>query len=336
MIAAFASLTLLTFLHPSAAHGSLGTMLALAFVWGMSCVAWFREGRFRDGVLPYALSLLSAAGAWIILRRLLFQYFTFWTVEYDTWLSLGASIAFSAALRLIKHEQPGLGRTMTGAVWLLPVLQCVWLFYHRLGPDLTLLVIGVQSMLFAWQGGGKRDSPYNAVSMLGFVGFACLLFWAKLDLRCVQAYTIPVGLGVLGLVWLFGQHMQPPVRNAVRLTTVLIMLGSCGYYALLDSSYSFGFHLTMLLLCLAMMALGPLLRVQLYLYLGFAGFAADLATLVVQQFRTLDRSIQMMGVGALLLLLGIVVVGGAIYYKTHHEALRARFAAVRARLGGWE
>jgi hypothetical protein len=336
MIAAFASLVLLTFLHASANHGSLDGMLALAFVWGVSCVAWFREGRLRDGVLPYALCLLSAAGAWIILRRLLFQYFTFWTAEYDTWLSLGASIAFSAAKRLVKHERPGLGRTMTGVVWLLPVLQCAWLLYAQLGADLTLVVIGIQSMLFAWQGGGKRDSPYNAVAMLGFVGFVCLLFWAKLDLRCVQAYTIPVGLGVLGLVWLFGQHMQPSTRNAVRLSTVLIMLGSCGYYALLDDSYSLGFHLAMLLLCLAMMALGPLLRVQLYLYLGFAGLATDLAALMVQQFRALNHSIQMMGVGALLLLLGIVVIGGAIFYKTRHEMLKARFAAIRTRLGGWE
>jgi hypothetical protein len=172
--------------------------------------------------------------------------------------------------------------------------------------------------------------------MLGFVGFVCLLFWAKLDLRCVQAYTIPIGIGVLGLVWLFGKHMPPALRTAVRLITVLTMLGSCGYYALLDNSYPLGFHLTMIVLCLAVMALGPALRVQLYLYLGFAGFATDLTALVAKQFRALDRSVQMMGVGALLLLLGIAVVGGAILHRTHREAISTRFAAIRARLGAWE
>ena len=333
---AFAGLGLLTFLHFHARHGALGEMLALSLIWGVSCVAWYREGRCRDGVLPYALSVLSLAGAWILLRRLLFLHFNFWTYEYDIWLSLGASIAFSAAKRLVQHERPGLGWTMTGTVWLLPVLQCVWLLSTRMGADLTLLVIGVQSMLFAWQGGGRRDSPYNAVAMLGFVGFVCLLFWAKLDLRCVQAYTIPSGLGVLGLVWLFGQHMPPPLRYAVRLVAVVTMLGSCGYYALLDNSYPLGFHLTMLLLCLVVMALGPVLRVQLYLYLGFAGFATDLVALVVKQFRGFDRSIQMMGVGALLLLLGVAVVGGAILYKTHREEILGRLGKVRARLGGWE
>jgi hypothetical protein len=219
---------------------------------------------------------------------------------------------------------------------LLPVLQCAWLLTNRMSADLTLLVIGVQAMLFAWHGGGRRDSPYNGVSMLGFVGFVCLLFWAKLDLRCVQAYTIPIGLGVLGFVWLFGKHMQSGLRNAVRLITVLTMLGSCGYYALLDNSYPVGFHLTMIVLCLAVMALGPVLRVQIYLYLGFAGFATDLAALVVKQFHALDRSFQMVGVGALLLLLGVAVVGGAILYKTHHEAIRARLAKIRERLGSWE
>ncbi len=333
---AFAGLALLTFLPPYSRHGSLGMMLALAFAWGVGCAAWFREGQWRDGVVPYALSVLSLAGAWILLRRLLFLHFSFWNYEYDIWLSLGASIAFSAAKRLVKHERPGLGRTITGTVWLLPVLQCVWLLSTRMGADLTLLVIGVQSMLFAWQGGGRRDSPYNAVAMLGFVGFVCLLFWAKLDLRCVQAYTIPSGLGVLGLVWLFGQHMQPALRNAVRLVTVLTMLGSCGYYALLDNSYPLGFHLTMLLLSLAVMALGPVLRVQSYLFLGFAGFFTDLVALVVKQFRGFDRSIQMMGVGALLLLLGVAVVGGAILYKTHRDLILAKLGRVRARLGGWE
>lgn len=336
LVVAFAGLGLLTLLHVSAHDGGLGRMLALALVWGGLGVAWFREGHHRDGVLPYAASVLSLVGAWVVLRRLMFQHFSFWSYEYDVWLSLGAAIAFSAARRLVTHERPGLGRTMTGAVWLLPVLQCGWLLVARMDADLTLLVIGIQSMLFAWQGGGRRDSPYNAVATLGFVGFVCLLFWAKLDLRSLQAYTIPAGLGVLGLVWLFGRQMPGSVRNAVRLVTVLIMLGSTGYYALLDGSYSLGFHVTMLVLCLAMMALGPLLRVQLYLYLGFAGFATDLVALVVQQFRQLDRSLQMMGVGALLLLLGVAVVGGAIFYKTRHAGITARLAGLRARLGAWE
>ena len=334
--AAFVGLALITLLHGSARHGALGLMLSLAFVWGVSCAAWFREGHLRDGALPYTLCVFSLAGVWILLRRLLFQHFSFWTYEYDIWLSLGASLAFSAAKRVVRHKQPGLARTMTGAVWLLPVLQCVWLVYNRMNADLTLLVIGVQAILFAWHGGGKKDSPYNAVSMLGFVGFVCLLFWAKLDLRCVQAYTVPCGLGVLGLVWLFGEHMTSGLRTGVRFITVLVMLGSCGYYALLDNMYPISFHLTMLVLCLVVMALGPLLRVQIYLYIGFMGFATDLVVIVVKQFQALDHSIQMMGVGALLLLFGIAVVGGAILFKTRHEALLSLAHTVRAKLGKWE
>ena len=336
LCAAFAGLVFITFLHGEARHGSLGLMLGLALVWGLSCAAWFREGTLRDGAYPYALAVLSLAGTWTLLRRLLFQHFSFWTYEYDIWLSLGASLAFSAARRLVRHQRPGLARTMTGTVWLLPAVQGVWLLATRMNADLTLLVLGVQSMLFAWQGGGRRDSPYNAVSVLGFVGFVCLLFWAKLDLRCLQAFTVPCGLGVLGLVWLFGEQMPSALRTAVRFFAVLTMLGSCGYYALLDQSYPVGFHVTMLVLCLAIMALGPALRVQLYLYFGFAGLVADLAALVVRQFQSLERSLQMMGVGALLLLLGIAVIGGAILFKTRREAIAACAARIRGRLRGWE
>jgi len=84
------------------------------------------------------------------------------------------------------------------------------------------------------------------------------------------------------------------------------------------------------------MALGPLLRVQIYLYIGFVGFKADLVAIVVKQFRALDHSIQMMGIGALLLLFGIAVVGGAILYKTRHGAILALAQRVRGKLGNWE
>jgi hypothetical protein len=333
---AFTGLVLLTGLHDDARYAGPGVMLALALVWGLSCASWLREGFLRDGVFPYTLSVLSLAGAWIVLRRLLFLHFSFWTYEYDIWLSLGASLAFSAAKRLVLHQQPGLARTMTGAIWVLPVLQCTWLLTCRLNADLTLLVLGIQALLFAWQGGGRRDSPYNAIAILGFVGFVCLLFWARLDLRCVPAYIIPAGFGVLGLIWLFGTHLPPLLRQAVRLVTVCAMLGSCGYYALLDNHYPVGFHLTMLLLGLAVMALGPLLRVQLYLYLGFTGFFTDLVVLVVKQFGALDRSVQMMGVGALLFLLGLSVIGGAILCKTRRDALTTLAGRFRAWQGHWE
>lgn len=334
--ASFAGVSLITFLHGDARCGSLGAMLGLAFVWGISCAAWLREGYLRDGAFPYALSVLSLAGVWVLLRRLLFQHFSFWTYEYDIWLGLGASLAFSAAKRVVQQQRPGLARTMTGTVWLLPAVQFVWLLVNRMNADLTLLVLGIQSMLFAWHGGGKRDSPYNAVSIIGFVGFVCLLFWAQLDLRCLHAYTIPCGLGVLGLVWLFGEHMPSPLRTAVRFGAVLGMLGSCGYYALLDNRYPVSFHVTMIVLCLAVMALGPILRVQLYLYFGFAGFVTDLTALVVKQFQALERSLQMMGVGALLLLFGMAVIGGAILFKTRRDAIESGASKIRGRLRGWE
>ena len=114
------------------------------------------------------------------------------------------------------------------------------------------------------------------------------------------------------------------------------MLGSCGYYALLDDTYPITFHFIMLTLCLIVMALGPLLRVQLYLYIGFAGFAMDLIAIVVKQFQSLNHSLQMMGIGALLLLLGVAVVGGAVFYKTRHEVIMAFIGKVRGKLGKWE
>jgi hypothetical protein len=114
------------------------------------------------------------------------------------------------------------------------------------------------------------------------------------------------------------------------------MLGSAGYYALVDDRYPVAFNLTLLLLCLACMALGSVLRVRLYLVLGFAGVLVDLASIVVKVLVRMERGERMTSVGVLVLLIGAALVGGAVYYKTHRDEIDERLAVWRGRLGAWE
>lgn len=125
-------------------------------------------------------------------------------------------------------------------------------------------------------------------------------------------------------------------RNVVRFVTLLAMLGSTGYYALLDESYPIYFHLTMLVLCLAAMALGSLLRVKLYLSLGCAGILVDLASIFHKVIIHMERTYQMTVIGLLLLVLGIAVVGGSVYYKTQRQKVEDWLNRLRTRFGVWE
>ena len=126
------------------------------------------------------------------------------------------------------------------------------------------------------------------------------------------------------------------IATGACVITLVGMLGSAAYYALVDDRHAIAFNLTLLLLCLAAMALGSFVRVRLYLVLGFAGIVVDLASITVKILTHLDRAARMTSVGVVVLLLGTALVGGAVYVKTHRRELDAWFGAVRRRFEAWE
>ncbi len=63
---------------------------------------------------------------------------------------------------------------------------------------------------------------------------------------------------------------------------------------------------------------------------------ASLGSILYRSFAGLERAARMTSVGVLVLLLGIALVIGAIYYKTHRDSLNQRFDSWRRRFGEWE
>src|SRR5262249_43681809 len=180
----------------------------------------------------------------------------FWSYEKDVWASLAVSFLLAGAKHSLDERPAELRTPLVGSILVLPLVAIGWTLLHHLGSDLVLVVVGVHSLSFAYLGRDRADSPYNLAAVVGFVTFVLIVFWTKLELRALSAYVIPVGLGVLGLLQLFGGDLPPDTRNRVRLVTLLGMLGSAGYYALVDDRYPIGYNLTLLLLCLGAMALG--------------------------------------------------------------------------------
>ena len=298
--------------------------------------SWRHEGITRRSMAAHAAAQLAAAALVLLVRRQLVLSVGFWTAEYDVWLTLAASLVLTGAKSWLDERPREERLPAVAALLVLPVVALGWTLVNGLGTDTALLVIGVQSLLFAFLGKDDRESPYHVVSLFGFVAFVALVFWTKLHLRALPAYVIPAGVGVLILVQMFARRLDATTRNATRTVALLAMLGSVGYHALLDPRYPLAFHGLMLLLCLIAMAVGGLLRIRVYLILGFAGMMVDLLTLVARALIHLDRGPRMMALGALVLTAGVGLVASAVYYKTHRDRIFAWLESWRPRFARWE
>jgi hypothetical protein len=299
-------------------------------------VAWFFEGRNRQSMLANYVMQLCVMACFASIRRHLMLTTTWWSYEYDVWASLTCSFGIAGAKQVLDLQPRTLRVPLLTTLCALPAIALVWIVVHGLGVNLALMVVGLHSVLFSYLGKDNRESPYNILALSGFVGFIMLTFYSKLHLHAVHAYIIPVGLGVLVLQELFKKRIQPEAQNWIRLVTLMAMLGSSGYYALADTSHAITFNLTMIILCLMAMGLGSVLRIRLYLALGFAGLMVDLVSLLYKVLVLMERSARMTVVGSLVLLIGAALVFGAIYYKTNKARIDALLDQCRFKLAQWQ
>jgi len=300
-------------------------------------VAWFFEGRDRDSMMVHYLMQLCAAACLVSIRRQIMLTTTgWWNYEYDVWASLAFSLGLAGAKQALDLQPRALRVPMLTTLCALPVVALAWVWVHGLGVNLALMVVGLHSVLFTFLGKDNRESPYNILALGGFVGFILLMFYSKLQLRVLHAYIIPVGMGVLVLQELFKNRIRPEAQNWIRLATLMAMLGSAGYYALADTRHAITFNMTMILLCLLSMGLGSVLRIRLYLALGFAGLVVDLVSLLYKVLVLMERSARMTVVGSLVLLIGAGLVFGAIYYKTSKARIDAMASRWRLKLAQWQ
>ncbi len=299
-------------------------------------VAWFYEGQLRRTMSAYIVLQLCVVGFFAVLRRQLMLTTDFWTPEYDVWGSLVVSFSLCGAKQMIDARPREIRIPLMGSLLALPVVALIWVLYNKMGSDVALLVVGLHSLMFTFLGKDDRESPYHIVAVGGFVAFVLIFFWSQLELRVFHAFVIPVGLGVLVLLQLFRSRIDADTRNRTRLVTLMAMLASAGYYALIDDRHPVAFNLTLIVLCLLSMGLGSFLRVRMYLVLGFAALLVDVASIVFKVIRAADQTAQRAAIGALLLVIGIGLIAGAIYYKTHRDQINEVIDRWRKRLGAWE
>lgn len=312
------------------------TLTLTAGLFAALSAGWYFEGRLRRSMAPYIALQLSILAFFGVIRRHLLLTTDFWNFEYDVWASLVVSFGLAGSKQVFDLQPNKIRIPLLGTLFTLPVVALVWVLYHNLGTNVALLVVGLHSLMFTFMGKDDRQSPYHLIGVAGFVAFVLIVFWSKLEFRVLYAYTVPVGVGVLVMLQLFRDRIHRDTRNRIRLVTIMTMLGSAGYYALVDDRYPVAFNLSLILLCLAAMGLGSFFRIRLYLTLGFSMLLVDLVTIVGKVLTGMERGIQMTAVGSVVLLIGVALVFGAIYYKTHQATLTATADRWREKLGDWE
>ncbi len=114
------------------------------------------------------------------------------------------------------------------------------------------------------------------------------------------------------------------------------MVGTSAGEALIDRRYTIGFHVSLLVLSVAIMVAGSFLRVRVYLLAGAAGVLVGLGSITYRGLAGLERATQMSAIGLLVLAIGTGLVAGATYYKTHRDTAHATLDRWRRKLGEWD
>ncbi len=301
-------------------------------------VLWYSEGLERKSFAPFWMAQLSAALLFVAVRRHLWLTIGFWNLNYDVWIALGASFALAAARKVLDRRSPEERVPALTSLCLMPALSMFWVVFRGLGVNYALLVLGMHSMIFTFMGRDDRESPFNVAAVCGFIAFVLVVLKTKLELTMLHAYIIPTGLGVMLLVHLFKDRMRPETRNLVRLVTVMTILCSSGYYAVADKDYSWIQISVLGTVCFLAMGLGSMLRVRVYLFIGFGGFLATMSIAMCRAFAmyAVERSVKMTIIGSSVLICGAMIVVGAVLVRTHKARIEAALERARGILGSWE
>jgi len=311
-------------------------MILLEALDAALAVAWMFEGKARKAAWPYFLMELALLAAFVAGRQQIALTWGTWKFEYDVAASLVAFFGFVGAKQILDRQPREVLIPLKTTLLALPIFSVTWVALHHLGTDLGLLVVGLHSAAFAYMGREDRESPYHLIAVGGFVAFVILLFWSKLELKVVYAYVLPVGVGVLVLLQLFKAKVPAEARNGIRAVTILAMLASAGWSALVHPRIPLAHNLVLLAVCLAAMGIGSLLQIRMYVALGLGALLIDLIALMVKMVGLMERSVRMTVVGSVVLLVGAGLVFGAIYYKTHRKEVGELLARWRLRFAGWE
>lgn len=333
----FLFLTLLTLMQWSAPAFPVENFTLILILYIVSSIAWCMEGLRLQHMLPFFLMEICGMGAWFHTRiQIIKSVPDFWRAEYDLWSSIFAAGLICALLQLPKFRVKQIRIPLTFMFCFMPLSALSLTLINHMGSNFLLLVVAVYSTIFIFMGRDRRESPYHIAAVGGFTAFLIIILWNKLEVHTLHAFTVPAGAGVLFLLHLFRKQVQTEICNQIRMVTLLLMLGSTGYYALMGSTLNICYILVFGLLALAVMISGTIFRIRIYMAFGCCGLIVAVAVAFCKLVLSMQRSTQMTIIGSLILLSGVSIVAGAIFYKTNKGEIMRFLNVQRCKFRKWE
>jgi hypothetical protein len=241
---------------------------------------------------------------------------------------VAAELALWTGLRLRPDTRLAVLRAPLHAAALLWPLPSVWLMID-LGPTARCILGFVVAVHYAVM--GRLLHRRNLAPLaLAFGNAALLLTFGALGWFDTLLYAVPVAFSALVLVHVYASELGQQGRNSAR-AAILLALYVLALSQALAQATAFQALFVVPLLCVAAIAAGTLLQVRVYVLMGVAFLAADLAA------NMLRYGLQHRLMGALFLtFLGLSIVGGMVYFSVQRERLMKRYSSIMGKLQGWD
>jgi hypothetical protein len=241
---------------------------------------------------------------------------------------VAAEAALWTGLRLRPDARLGVLRVPLQTAALLWPLPSVWLMLE-LGPTARCILGFVVAVHYAVM--GRLLHRRNMAPLaLAFGNAALLLTFGALGWVDTLLYAVPLAFSALVLVHVYAGELGQQGRNSAR-AVILLALYVLALSQALAQATPFQALFVVPLLCVAAIAAGTLLQVRVYVLMGVAFLAADLAA------NMLRYGLQHRLMGALFLtMLGLAIVAGMVYFSVQRERIMQRYSSIVGRLQGWD
>lgn len=258
-----------------------------------------------------------------------------WTVNWDLAIGLFAAFTITALRPLLKGQDKSIRIPIRFTLFGLPLMTVMYALDYGVGFDTLYIVILLYSIIFTWQAYSEKDRFVLAYCFLGYNSFFILMFLHQ-ERQSLQWYITPVCLSILILVQIFRDMTTKTTANFVRGITLLILLGTAMFQAIIENYLSPTHHLILLFLSISAIVAAGYLRIQIFAVAGLFGFIVDLIAIIYIVLSRQEAETLKVILGLALTLGGGLILAAYILYRKNKTRVERVVEKMKKTFYSWE
>jgi hypothetical protein len=258
-----------------------------------------------------------------------------WEVNWDMAIGLFAAFTITALRPLLKGQDKSIRIPIRYTLFGLPLVTVMHAIDYGVGFETLYIVILLYSILFTWQAYSEKDRFVLAYCFLGYNSFFILMFLHQ-ERQSLQWYITPVCLSILILVQIFRDMTTRTTANFVRGVTLLILLGTAMFQAVIENSLSPTHHLILLFLSISAIVAAGYLRIQIFVISGIFCFIVDIIAIIYIVLSRQETETLKVILGLGLTLGGGLILAVYILYRKNKEWVERFVERMKKTFYSWE